>query len=81
MEVDEPLPLSFVLVIYIHVLIWSALIWKWGPQICGFPSKAEALKLWSWVPVGIGPSRLLYETLKSFKKLWLTNDNGIIPDK
>ncbi|BFG20837.1 hypothetical protein CerSpe_071110 [Prunus speciosa] len=52
-----------------------------APQSFGFPSKAEVLKLWNWVPVSIGPSRLLYEALNSFKKLRLTNDDGIIPDK
>ncbi|CAL2253810.1 unnamed protein product [Prunus armeniaca] len=52
-----------------------------APQSFGFPSKAEALKLWSSMPIGIGPSRLLYEALNSSKKLRYANDNGIIPNK
>ncbi|CAL2247293.1 unnamed protein product [Prunus armeniaca] len=52
-----------------------------APQSFGFPSKAEALKLLSWVPIGIGPSRSLYEALNSSKKLRLANDDEIIPNK
>lgn len=38
-----------------------------APQSFQFPSNAEALKLWSWVPVGL-IIRDYYERLNFFKK-------------
>uniref|UniRef100_A0A0D9WTI5 Uncharacterized protein n=1 Tax=Leersia perrieri TaxID=77586 RepID=A0A0D9WTI5_9ORYZ len=49
------------------------------PQSFGFPLKLFGGNASNWPPVGIGPSRSLYETLKTARKLSSLSTEGIIP--
>jgi len=50
-----------------------------GPYSPSFPSKEEAANDWSWVPVGIFPTKWLKERFKNDRKLRLERSVGISP--